>query len=145
MQGTITQVKMCAVIIQGVPQLVPHALRILKVRNKWRCFALDDFGVIVVSIVGRRFTLKGLVLLCEHGDDVFLDHSDQTLKLAGNTHNFIVFNHCLVHEILAVDESAVLKIVHFITDPLCPCLRLEDFSIHVQQMLELFDINKGSS
>ena len=74
--------------------------------------------------------LKYLVLLYEYGGDIFLDRGDRILKLAGNVNNFIVFDHYLVHEVLAVDESAVLKNFHFITDPLCPCLRLKGFSIN---------------
>jgi len=76
MQGTITEVKMCPVRIQGIPQLVLGALQMLKVRNKWRWFALDDFGAIVISIVGRGFMLKDLVLLCEHSNNVFLYRGD---------------------------------------------------------------------
>ena len=75
--------------------------------------------------------LKDLVLLCEHGDGVFLHRGDQTLKLAGNANNLIVFDLRLVHEVLAVYESTVLKIIHFITDPLCPCLSLKNFAINV--------------
>jgi len=91
---------------------------------------LDKFGVIVVSTVERSFALKYLVLLCKYGDDVFLYRGDRILKFAGNINNLIVFDHHLVHEVLSVDESAVFKIIHFITDPLCPCLRLKDFAIN---------------
>ena len=70
----------------------------------------------MVSITGRSFTLKDLVILCDHGNDVFLYCGDRILKLAGNEKNLIVFDHHLVHEILAVDGSAILKIIYFITD-----------------------------
>ena len=94
----------------------------------------------------RRLALvgAGFDLLCEHGDNVLLDSCDGAVEISRNTNNLVVLDDGLVHEVLSAFEGTLIKSIYLIAYPLCPCFRSEDFSIHGEEVLDLFRVEEGS-
>jgi len=141
--GRITEMESYAVILLGISCfifIVGRRFEMLTKRWWLQAGTLFREGVSIVVIL--PFTPRALR---EHSDNVCLNGSYRTTKVSVTAYNLIVFHDRGIHEVLIIGDRTFFKRINLISDPLCPCFRLQNIGIRVQCVLNTFIGKEGAS
>ena len=93
------------------------------VSYKWRWFSFNEFLIMEIIVIAnfapQKFMLKG-----EHGDYIFLNDGDGTVKTSSNTNNFVIFYNRIDHKILDVSDGTIIEGVDLVVNLLHPSFGL---------------------
>ena len=78
------------------------------------------------------------LLLSNHRHNGLGNGGRRTLEDCVGVRNIVKSKRSLVHEILGVGNFTILNVIDLISDPLCPCLRLNNVKVRSGNVLKFF-------